>query len=135
MRWLMLPRALDTLSRRSLASELIEKQKAGRLALHDGVDLEHIGLSRELDPGFGQHRHELLSKRLELLAGVPDLADHEVSGGTKADVVVEPLRGKADFLNLGIGRVVLLGGQVGRVETHNDAHGEVLLFGIASTLS
>src|SRR5579859_2778879 len=102
---------------------LVVAEKAGQLALHDGVNLEHIGLSRELDPSFGQHRHELLSPRLELLAGVPDLADHEVSAGTEADVVVEPLRGKADLLNLGIGRVVLLGGQVGRVETHNDAHG------------
>ena len=32
---------------------------------------------------------ELLPLSLELLPGVPDLADHEVAGRTEADVVVD----------------------------------------------
>src|SRR6476659_9262258 len=119
--------ACATAGRRS--PSLTRASGAGRLAPLHVVDLEYVGLGGELDPGFGQHRHELLSERLELLAGVPALADHEVVGRTEADVVIEPLRRKADRLNLVVGRVVLLGGQVGRVKTHDDAHGEVLFSG------
>jgi len=39
------------------------------------VDLEGLRLARKLDSGFGQHRHEALTERLELLPRVPDLAD------------------------------------------------------------
>src|SRR3954447_26452774 len=91
------------------------------------LDLEHLRLAGDLDPGLHQDRNQCLAPRLHLLARVPDLADGEVLRvGPEADVVVEPLRGKAGFLDLGVALVVPLGGQVRGLEADNDAHGNPL---------
>jgi hypothetical protein len=56
------------------------------------VDLEHLGLARQLDPKVLQQRHKTLTERLELLSRVPDLADSEVAVRTEGDVVLKSLR-------------------------------------------
>jgi hypothetical protein len=58
-----------------LAKRLATLAPLGRLALLDVVDLEDLRLAGKLDPGLGQHRHEALTERLELLPRIPDLAD------------------------------------------------------------
>jgi hypothetical protein len=53
---------------------------ARSIAPDDVVDPHHLRLAR-LYPDFGQHWHQTLSERVELLARVPDLADPEVAIG------------------------------------------------------
>src|SRR4051794_6577545 len=85
------------------------------LALDDVVDLEHLGLARKLDSNVLQHRHEALSKCIELLSRVPDLADSEVPVRLEGDVELESLRQPvARLLQPADGLVVLLGRHVGR---------------------
>src|SRR4051794_9125419 len=92
------------------------------------MDLEHLWRAGHLDPVLGQDGHELLAPRLHLLARIPDLADRQVLGvGAEAHVVVEPFRREAGCLDLGVAFVVSLGGQVGWLETYNDAHGNPLV--------
>lgn len=47
-------------------------------ALDDVVNREFLGRPRELDPRIGQDRDQPLTKRLELLSRVPDLADTQI---------------------------------------------------------
>src|SRR5256885_2593962 len=62
------------------------------LALDDVVDLEHLGLARELDANVGQYRHQTLAERVELLPRIPDLTDSEAPARTESDVVGKPVR-------------------------------------------
>src|SRR5680860_1195657 len=106
------------------------------LALLEVVDLEDLRLARKLNPGFGQHRHELLAERLELLPRVPDLAHPEVPFRAEADVVIEPLGRK---LHSGLFKragafVVLLGGQRRGAKADYDAHGKSSRLGVGPTL-
>ena len=59
------------------------------------MDLEHFRLPDERDPDFVEDRHEAGAERLQLLAGVPDLADPEAAVGDEGDVVLEPVGGNS----------------------------------------
>src|SRR5215212_1256239 len=98
------------------------------LALRYLVRLEDLGLARHFDAGLCQQRHQPLAEGLPLLTGVPDLADHEVSVGAEADVVVESVSRpfEAGLFELLVRRVVLLGCQRGRVVADDDAHDDLL---------
>jgi hypothetical protein len=57
------------------------------------VDLDDLRRAR-LNSNISKDRHEELAKCLELLRGIPDLADLQPPGPAEADVIVEAVRGK-----------------------------------------
>src|SRR3954447_4747442 len=100
--------------RRSGRGRTIDDFRSGRRArwsaLDDVVNLKDVWRIGELDAGAGEDRHQTLAECLELLPGVPDLADLKVAIRTEADVVVEPGRWPfAGVLELANRLVVLLG--------------------------
>src|SRR5581483_10862727 len=62
------------------------------LPLDDVVYLNHLRLVSKLDPSILKYWHEAFTKRVELLARVPDLTDPEVALRTESDVVGQPVR-------------------------------------------
>ena len=95
-----------------------------RLALDDVVDLEDLRLARSVYPGLAHGWHEVFEERLPLFAGIPDLADPEVTRGAKGDVVVKTVRRPVAGLGQAAGDlVVLFGGSSSWREPQNDAHG------------
>jgi hypothetical protein len=86
------------------------------------VDLDYFRLAG-VDPDLGKDRHQSLAECLELLSGIPDLADAEASLGAEADVVVESVgREVTGGFELADGLVVL-GGRQGRGgKADKDAH-------------
>src|SRR6185295_1773747 len=75
-----------------VATSALTGARTRALALDDVVDLEHLGLTLELDPNVVQHRLQSLTERVELLARIPDLADAQVALRAESDVVGEALR-------------------------------------------
>src|SRR3954447_20327980 len=61
------------------------------LPLDDVMDLDDLGRACELDAGLAEDRHQSRCEGLELLPGVPDLADPNAPAGCERDVVVEPV--------------------------------------------
>jgi hypothetical protein len=57
------------------------------------VNLHQLWFAR-FDSDLGEDGHQPLAEFVELLLGVPDLADAKVAIGTEADVVVESVRRK-----------------------------------------
>src|SRR4051812_45685173 len=105
-------------------TDLWNRPPANRgLALDGVVHVEDCRRAQELDPGFGQDRHEPLTEGVELFPGLPDLGDEQLALRPEAHVVVEARRGeisgRLERLN---GLVVLLGGQCRRAEADDDAH-------------
>src|SRR5215213_11199045 len=93
-----------------------------RLAPDDVVNLQHLWFAG-IDPNLGQHGHEPLAECVELLPGVPDLADAKVALGTEADVVVESVGWEVTgFLELADAFVVLRGGQGCGSKADENAH-------------
>src|SRR5215216_6019735 len=100
----------------------LERSESPRLALDDVVDVEHLWLAW-LDPDIGQHWHQTLAKRFELLARVIDLANAKVTLRAEADVVIHPVGGKVTGVRQATDTlVVLLRRQRRRGEADNDAH-------------
>jgi hypothetical protein len=99
--------------------------------LDEVLNLEDFWFHRELDPHLGEDGHELLTVRLELLAGTPNLADGQVVLRAEEDVEIKTGRIRLDpcLLHTPQAFVVLLLRDVRGTETHNDAHGAVLLVG------
>src|SRR5882757_6283313 len=92
------------------------------LTLDDVVDLDQLRLAG-LDPDLGEHRHQPLAEGVELLAGVPDLADAQVALAAEADVVIEALRGEvARLFELADALVVLRRRQRRRGKSDQNTH-------------
>src|SRR6188474_2768708 len=108
------PRGTD-IPRGTSIAETSDRRSFLARALDDVVDLEHLGLGCELDPDVVEHRHQALLERIELLPGVPDLVDAEVSIRPEGDVVLESLRHPvAGLLQPPDGFVVLFRRHLGR---------------------
>jgi len=56
------------------------------------VNLEHLGLARELDTDVRQDRHEAFTKSLELFSRGPNLTDFHVVLVSESDVELETCR-------------------------------------------
>src|SRR5436190_17879375 len=81
------------------------------LSLDDVVNLKHFRLAR-VNPQLSENRAQALSKRVELLPRIPDLADLEVAVRAKAKLIVEPVCWKHTRLREATDNfVVLLCGQ------------------------
>src|SRR5262249_54200407 len=89
----------------------------------EDVGLEDLGLARELNAGFLHPGPERLTEGVELLSGLPDLADSNVVLVSEAHMKATALRGPVTRLDEGApdGVVLLLRHVRGR-KTDDDAH-------------
>src|SRR5260221_10050595 len=67
-------------------------RNSARLAFEGVVGLEDVGVAGKLHSLLEEDWHQHFAKRIQLLLGIPDLADAHVSFRSKKDVVVEAVR-------------------------------------------
>ena len=99
------------------------------------MDLKHLRLAHGYAHVF-QHRYEGLTECRELFWRVPDLADAEIIGRAKGDVVVKSVRRQLpDSLMRRKTSSYCSGGSFTRREADNDAHARSSILGVWLTLS
>src|SRR5207344_7678 len=92
--------------------------------LDEVLNLEHLGLARELDTDVRQDRHEAVTERLELLSRGPNLTDFHVVLVSESNMHFETcgIRPQPGLFEPPHTFVVLRSVDVRGIEPHNDAH-------------